>query len=213
MKKELILIGKILKTHGIKGNLSAIFYSEKVFSEYKNFFDNGGRKLDLKIVSKPLQNSSINSINETFKSIVNLNSTDNCNDAMRFVHQDIYIDKADVGAREDEFLVSDLIGMGVFKASSRDENIGVVKDVHDFGGGVIIEIDFKNGCEVGNFKMFPFDDETFPEIDCENKKIYFSFNPTAILNADDDNSDLTDDELAVLSKKFEEYIGGESVPA
>ncbi len=205
MKKDLILIGKILKTHGIKGNLSAIFYSEKVFSEYKNFFDKNGRKIDIKILSKPTQTKAINSINENFKTIININGTENCNDAMKFINQEIYIEKADIERKEDEFLVSDLIGLNVYQSDNRENHLGVVKDVHDFGGGVIIEISFEKD-DFANFKMFPFDDETFPEIDSEKRKLYFNFDPLKILNADDDNSDLDDEELEILSKKFEDYM-------
>ena len=72
MNKDLILIGKTLKTHGIKGNLSAVFYSKNVFSEYKNFFDKSGREIELKILSKPIDNKEIDSMNTNFKSIINI---------------------------------------------------------------------------------------------------------------------------------------------
>ena len=207
MNKDLILIGKTLKTHGIKGNLSAVFYSKNVFSEYKNFFDKSGREIELKILSKPIDNKEIDSMNTNFKSIININNMNNCNDAVRFVNFEIFIQKAQIQKNDDEFLVSDLIGLRVYNFHNRKQNFGIIKDVHDFGGGTIIEIDFdKKYTEYTPFKMLPFDDETFPEI--TQDAIYLNFTPKNVLNAVDENEncDLSDDDIELISQKFEEYM-------
>jgi 16S rRNA processing protein RimM len=207
MNKNLILIGKVLKTHGIKGNLSAIFYSENAFSQYKNFFDKNGREIELKIVSKPVENKENDAISSNFKTIININKTDNCNDAIKFVNSEIFIKKSDIEKNDDEFLISDLIGMKVFDFNEKNKNLGVIEDVHDFGGGTIIEINFdKKYTEFGPFKMMPFDDETFPEI-TENA-IYLNFIPKNISNIDDENNDeeLSDEDIQLLSEEFEKYM-------
>jgi 16S rRNA processing protein RimM len=207
MNKNLILIGKALKTHGVKGNLSAVFYSKNVFSEYKNFFDKNGRELELKIISKPVENKENDLINSNFKTIININKTENCNDAIKFVNSEIFIQKSQIQKDEDEFLISDLIGMKVFDFNDRKKSFGFISNVHDFGGGSIIEIDFdKKYTEFLPFKMLPFDDETFPEI-TENA-IYLNFSPKNVLSVveNNDNEELNDEEIALLTKEFEKYI-------
>ena len=206
MNKNLILIGKTLKTHGIKGNLSAVFYSNNVFSEYKNFFDKNGREIELKIVSKPIASKENDAMNSNFKTIININKIDSCNDAVKFVHFEIFIQKSEIAKNDDEFLVSDLIGLEVFDFNDRKKSFGFISDVHDFGGGPIVEIDFdKKYTEFSSFKMLPFDDETFPEI-TENA-IYLNFTPKNVLNVvdEDDNEECTDDDLKLLAEKLEEY--------
>ena len=131
----------------------------------------------------------------------------NCNDAVRFVNFEIFIQKAQIQKNDDEFLVSDLIGLRVYNFHNRKQNFGIIKDVHDFGGGTIIEIDFdKKYTEYTPFKMLPFDDETFPEI--TQDAIYLNFTPKNVLNAVDENEscDLTDDDIELISQKFEEYM-------
>jgi 16S rRNA processing protein RimM len=59
---------------------------------------------------------------------------------------------------EDEFYLADLIGLSV--ASPEGEAMGVVKSVHDFGAGDLLEIQ----PEAGPSWWLPFTRETVPEI-------------------------------------------------
>ena len=61
--------------------------------------------------------------------------------------------------KEDEYYIEDLVGMNVI--CSDNKKCGVVKYLHNFGSGDIIEICFDGE----HYKMFAFTKENFPKID------------------------------------------------
>ena len=67
---------------------------------------------------------------------------------------------------DDEFYYADLIGLAAITASG--EPIGIVKAVHNFGAGDVLEIAPARG---GSTMMLPFNETTVPTVDIAGRKI------------------------------------------
>ena len=152
-----VYIGRIVNTHGIKGELRIISdfqYKEEVFKP--NFILYVGKKREpLTIVScrkhknyDMVQFADINDINE----------------ALPYKGEDVYINRDDLNI--DGYVNEDLIGLEVY---SNDKYVGVLINIINNGAHEILVID-KNG--VNN--LVPFVDEFINKIDINNKKIYIN---------------------------------------
>lgn len=67
--------------------------------------------------------------------------------------------------KSNEFYIVDLVGIPVF--AEDDSAFGIVKDVHNFGGGDILEITKADGSD----EMYSFTTDSFPTIDVANRRI------------------------------------------
>ncbi len=178
MKKELIKIGKIIKTNGIKGICFAIFYidDENSLSKYKKFYLDGGVLFDFSIYSKTINNQKLDLSTKSYRFLIKIKDVFNINDAIKYINKDIYINKLDIINKEDEFLIKDLIDNDVYVLELSEFNKACAKvyAVHDFGSGPIIEIkpDQEFQKLFGSNLMYPFNDEFFPKIDLENKRLF-----------------------------------------
>jgi 16S rRNA processing protein RimM len=207
MTEDLILIGKIIKTHGIKGDLIAFFYTEdyKNLSKYEKFYSKNKQELKISFKSKPNYQVTEDKNTDYIKYIININSISDINKSMHLIGQEIFIDKNNIQIEHDEFLISDLINLEIYKNEDRDFKIGKVKDIHDFGGGVIIEIDSEIK-EFQTFNMFNFDNQSFPEIDLQNKKTYLAVNPSEITELLDEEYEVSDNTINTIKNSWEQYL-------
>ena len=150
---ELVIVGKTVSTHGIKGELKVISnfeYADRVY----------------KIGNKIL----INNIEHTITSIryhknyilLGIDNLDNINNVLEYVGYNIYYKRYNLGLKEDEYLLSDLVSMNVY---DKDELIGIVKDIEL---GTI-----NNFLRVSSNKDFliPIIPEFIIKVDTINKKI------------------------------------------
>ena len=209
MEAKFIQIGKIVKAHGIKGEVVAIFYSDnpKNILNYKKFYIKGNQEINIKFISKPNLVVTNDTNTNQIKFIITINSITDKNQTQNFINEKLYIEKSEIQKLEDEFLVSDLLDLKVYKYNNgiTDEFIGSIKDIHDFGGGIIAEID----SEIKEFQTFPmyhFDSESFPVMDLDNRKIYLSVDPTAIETLEDDEMEIPDETINKLSESWDEHI-------
>lgn len=114
------IIGKIINTHGIKGDM-------KVFP----LTDNPERFFDLKEAyvgdKKEIVNISDAKIHKGLV-LIHFKSLDNINDILKYKDEYIYVKDEDrIDLPEDHYFISDLIGCKVLDKTHRD--IGVIKDV------------------------------------------------------------------------------------
>lgn len=149
---DYIYIGKIVNTHGIKGEvriLSDFLYKEEVFVKDKNFYI--GKEKIKEVVNSYRTHKKYDMV--TFKGINDIDKV------LKYKGEDVYVKREDLHV--DGYLNEDLLGMQVFTT----HEIGKVIDVLQGKAGRILVI-------LGKRKnMVPFVDEFIKDIDLEKKKI------------------------------------------
>lgn len=158
MNKNDILLAVIGAPHGIRGEVRVKSFTGDplAFGDYGKLHDSEGRKyhvIDAR-VSKTV-------VVTRFKGIDTREKAEALNGIELFVDRSVLPEVED----EDEFYMSDLIGLEA--VSLQGDRLGVVREVHDFGAGDILEIKLENG----PLEMFPFTREIFPEVDVEGGRV------------------------------------------
>lgn len=158
---QLLLIGKISKTHGIKGNVKIISYSDSVknFIKYQKYYFADHSPLQIKFITT--QENYI---------LANINNITDRTAAETLRGKEIFILRKELDQNniaEDEFYNVDLLDMKIYNQEA--QYIGNIAAVNNYGAGDIIEINFTNG----KIESFPFTKEVFPTIDKENNKVTF----------------------------------------
>lgn len=149
---EYIYIGKIVNTHGIKGEvriLSRFDFKEKVFVPNTLIYI-GEEKIEEKIVSYRKHKSF---------DMVLLEGINDINDVLKYKGKNAYISSSSLKLSDNEILDEDLIG---FTALYEDKEIGIVNDIMDYGNKVL-KI---------NESLIPYNENFILKLDKENKKIY-----------------------------------------
>lgn len=129
-----IEIGKIVNTHGIKGELRVMSDSDFKDERFKK-----NNTLYLKFNGE-YQEVVINSY-RTHKNfdLITINNLSNINDVLKFVNSYLYIKKEDLKELgENEFHYENLLGLEV--VSTEGEYIGIVKDIMTVPQGEILVI-------------------------------------------------------------------------
>lgn len=126
-----VFIGKIVNTHGIKGEIRI-----KSDFEYKNRAFVVGNYI--KIKDKKYRINSYR-VHKEFD-MVTLEGLYSINDVIPFKGLKVYIDKETLNLQEGEYLLEDLIGM---KIMINDVEMGIVNDYNN-GINPIIEVKYNN---------------------------------------------------------------------
>lgn len=113
---DLVYVGKIVNTHGIKGEL-------KIRSDFEK------KELVFKIGNKLIIDKEEHTI-KTYRyhkifDMVTLDDYDNINDVLCFVGKNVYVSRASLKLSNKDYLLSDLIGLSVV---FNDTVYGIVKD-------------------------------------------------------------------------------------
>ena len=151
-----IIIGKIVNTHGIKGELrllSSFKYKEKVF------------KKDMKIyIGKKKEEETIVSYrkHKSFDMIC-LKGYSNINEVLKYKGLYAFINKEDLVLEVDEYLDEDLIDLEVFVNNDKK---GIVTNIVKYPNNSLIEV-------TNNDKKYliPNNKNIIESIDLNNKKI------------------------------------------
>lgn len=148
------LVGKIVGTHGIKGELKV--KSDTSFDRFKK-----GNVLYIEKEEKIIINSS-----RVHKGLhlITINGLTNINDVLMYVNKSIYVPHDRSELEEGEYYYEDLIGLICY--DSNKEEIGEVIDLQEVPQGLILEIRGKE-----KTILIPYVDEFIEEIDLDNKKI------------------------------------------
>lgn len=124
-----VLIGKIVNTHGIKGEIRIISdfeYKNRAFAPGKYIIING-----VKYIINTYR------IHKNFD-MITFGEFNNINQVLPFVGSKVYIARADLDLKNEEYLLSDLIGM---KVLINDIEIGIV---NDYNNGINPLLEIKN---------------------------------------------------------------------
>lgn len=130
--------GKIVNTHGVKGDLKVECRcdDQTVFASLTTLYlKSGGEYRPYRCTkNQPLKNMML----------VHLESVDTMEDAILLKNRSLYADRADFDLPEGSFFIADLIGTPVY-----DENSGVqygkLSDVVNYGGSDLYEITRPDG--------------------------------------------------------------------
>lgn len=174
--KDNILIAKVLKVFGIRGQVKLLVYSHQPQNiENYQLFDQNQEKVTVKFTNKnktPVKFSNSNAI-----MIATVNDVKNRNDAELQKDLEIFVKKQDLLELEnDEYYYHDLKGLDVIN-NENQEKIGVVTNVLDYGAGTIICVNFNKKPQKKLYQeeeLFPFKNEFFPKVDIKNNKIFIN---------------------------------------
>lgn len=154
--EDYIYVGKIVNTHGIKGEiriLSDFEYKDKVFVPGVKIYL-GRKKEEMTIVTYRHH--------KNFE-MVTLAGYNDINQVLRFKGLYVYIDRKDLVLDDNQILDSDLISLKVIVDGNE---IGYISDVRNVSYNKLLEINFNN-----KTYLIPYQKEFVSEIDLTNKKI------------------------------------------
>lgn len=159
---EYLIVAKILKPHGLRGQFRAYSYTSFASKRYKK-----GNKLFLKVDDeyKEVTIASCSQRDKTFY-ILGLEEYQTIDEAMKLQGLELFALKDDSYLKKDEYFYSDLIGCDAF--DEENNNIGKVDSVEQFTSQITLKI-AKNAAKVHYF--VPFNDFFIKEVDVKNKRI------------------------------------------
>lgn len=150
---EYLYIGKLVNTHGIKGEvrlLSDFRYKDKVFIKDFKFYV--GKDKKEYVVETYRRHKNFDMV--LFKDNHDINLIEHLKGSL------VYINKEDLKLDENTFLAIDLIG---FDAIINDTCVGVIEDVLDTPANEVLVLD--------NNVMIPYVKAFINNVDKENKKV------------------------------------------
>lgn len=155
----MFLVGKIIGTHGIKGEIKIksdtsfdrfvegnVLFVEKEKNEYKKIIVNSHR------VHKGYD-------------LITFNGFDNINQVLEYVGKNIYVDMHDRKKDNVNVYYEDLIGCEVI--DEENNIIGVVNDIIELPKGILLET-----INVKTKALIPYVNDFILKVDIENKKIF-----------------------------------------
>ena len=152
---NLIYIGKIVNTHGIKGEVRLLSnFEEKdlIFKEgFKVYIGSMNEEETINTYRRHKQFDMI-----SFKGINDINLV------LKYKGEKVYINKDDLQLKENEYLLEDLIGM---KIVSEEEVLGVVSDIIDTKGHKLLYVTFAKNYYI------PYNSYYIKQVDVRKKEI------------------------------------------
>lgn len=124
MKKQFLEAGRIINTHGIRGELKVEPWTNgpEYLSGFKRFFIDGS---PVKVLSSRVYKGFV------FLALDGVNDIDS---AVRLKNRILFIDRDDADLDEGEYFLQDIIGLSVIDCDSGAE-IGVLTDILDLPSG------------------------------------------------------------------------------
>lgn len=153
---NLIRIGKIVNTHGIKGELRIISkfpYKEKIFIKDMVLYIN---KENTEVINSYRKHKNFD--------MVTLKGYSNINEVLKYKGKNVYVNSDDIKLDKDKYLDEELIGLSVIYDNN---DKGVISDIERYDKTCLFVI--KNNSEE---YLIPYNENIIDKIDIDNKKIY-----------------------------------------
>ncbi len=150
-----VKLGKIVNTHGIKGELRILSDFDKKELVFKNGFNI--------YIGDTYIKETINTyrVHKTFD-MITLNGYSNINEVLKYKGLDVYINRDELNLNKDEYIMSDLIDMDIIEDN---KILGKVKDFVYNKPNTLLVIE-------GTSKFYiPLVDEYIIKVDLNNKQI------------------------------------------
>ncbi len=154
---EYIQVGKIVNTHGIRGDVKVLPLTDDVkrFEDLKHVFI-GDEKLKLDITKVAYVKGNV---------LLKFRQYDNINDVEKFKNSMVFIDEKDkIKLPEDSFFLNDIIGIEVYLED--DTHLGTIKDILQPGANDVYVV--KNG---SNEYLIPAIKNVVKKVDIDEKKM------------------------------------------
>jgi 16S rRNA processing protein RimM len=160
MEKKLLEIGKIVNTHGLRGEVKIVPWTDTpdVFEDLTVIY------IKNKSEYKPLNIESVRYQKNNL--IVKFKEYSDINDILQYKNAVLYAERDDLGELpEGVYYIVDLIGLEVFTESG--EKIGIIADVFNTGASDIYDVkrDGKKNL------LLPVIDEVVKNVDIEGGKV------------------------------------------
>ena len=149
---DLVYVGKIVNTHGIKGELRI-----KSDFEKKDLVFKVGGKI---IIDKEEHIIRSYRVHKVFD-MITIDELDNINDVLCYVGKNVYVSRDRLKLSKKDYLLSDLIGLNVV---FNDKVYGIVKDYSN-DVNPLLQIEYDT-----NY-FIPINSNYIIDVDLENKKI------------------------------------------
>ena len=149
---DLVYIGKIVNTHGIKGEL-------RILSDFEK------KELVFKVNNKIIIEDEEHVIRTYRKhkvfDMITIDDLNNINQVLEFVGKNVYVSRYSLKLKESEYLLSDLVGLNVV---FKDRVYGIVNDYSN-DLNPLIKIKYNKDYYI------PINDYYIKSVDIKNKKI------------------------------------------
>ncbi len=155
MEKELLLAGKIVNTHALRGEVRIYPYCDSadfLCDLKKLYIDGEAYKITTARVHKG-------------QALIHFKGINRIEDAEAYIGKEVFFDKKDVSLEEGQFFIDDIIGMEVIDIDT-DENYGKVINVITTGANDVFEIKGERG-----LLMVPKIDDVVIDISLKDKTI------------------------------------------
>lgn len=161
MKKRYLEVGKVVGTHGIKGDIKVQPWCDSPFflCEFKNLYlDNGEKKV--KVFRSRVNKNIV---------IVNIEGIDSVEKANLLRGKILYIDRQEAKIDEDTYFIQDIIGIEVVDISN-NKIYGKVTDVIKTGANDVYQLTDSKNKEY----LLPVIDDVVKDVDLDNNKVFIS---------------------------------------
>ena len=167
----LIILGIITSPHGVRGQVKIHSYTEQPedLTAYGPLYDKAGNIYELHITG-----SSKGQLIASVKGIENREQAAGLRSVELGVPRSCLPEVID----DNEFLIEDLVGLPVTLEDGHQ--YGIVKALHNFGAGDIVEIEVPNG----KSEMVLFTADAFPEVSTER----LLYRPPEVVNIPPENA-------------------------
>ncbi len=154
----MILLGKILSPHGVKGQVKVWSYAEFPYNliAYGPLTDKSGKR----VFKLSLEGQAGGALIATVEGVADRDAAERLRGTELFVPRCAFPDPA-----QGQYYQSDLVGTPVVTEDGAP--FGTLGAFHNFGAGVIAEIRFADG----KSEMYAFTEKNFPTIDPANHRI------------------------------------------
>ena len=161
MKKRYLEVGKVVGTHGIKGDIKVQPWcdSPDFLCEFNNLYLDCGEKQVRVLKSRANKNMVI----------MHIEGIDNIERANFLRNSILYIDRQEAKIDEDTYFIQDIIGMEVVD-NSNNNVYGLVTDVIKTGANDVYQVTDSKNKEY----MLPVIDDVVKKIDLDGNKVFIS---------------------------------------
>ena len=153
---KLIKLGKIVNTHGIKGELrllSKFPYKDKVFIPNMKIYINKDIEEEINTYRK----------HKNFD-MITLKGYTNINEVLKYKGKSAYVNAEDIKLDKDKYLDEEVIGLTVIYENSSK---GTIKNIERYDKTILLVIENED-----KEYLVPYNDNIIEKIDIKNNRIY-----------------------------------------